>query len=44
MSIVKTNEAYANTKLYIENNEGCTFGDVVQNCIKPSLESIFGIS
>ena len=42
MSIVKTNEAYADAKLYIENNEGCTFGDVVQNCIKPALESIFG--
>ena len=42
MSIVKNNEAYADTKLYIENNEGCTFGDAVQNCIKPALESIFG--
>lgn len=42
MSIVKNNEAYADTKLYIENNEGCTFGDVVQNCVKPALGSIFG--
>ena len=42
MSIVKTNEAYANTKLYIENDEGVSFGDVAQNCIKPALESIFG--
>ena len=42
MSIVKNNEAYADMKLYIENNEGVSFGDVVQNCIKPALESIFG--
>ena len=42
MSIVKNNEAYADMKSYIENNEGVSFGDVVQNCIKPALESIFG--
>lgn len=42
MSIIKKNEAYADMKLYVENNEGCTFGDIVQNCIKPALESIFG--
>ena len=42
MSIVKNNEAYADTKSYIENNEGASFGDVVQNCIKPALGSIFG--
>lgn len=42
MSIVKKSEAYADMKLYIENNEGSSFGDVVQNCIKPALESIFG--
>lgn len=42
MSIVKKTEAYADMKLYIENNEGSSFGDVVQNCIKPALESIFG--
>ena len=42
MSIVKNNEAYADMKLYIENNEGASFGDAVQNCIKPALESIFG--
>lgn len=42
MSIVKNNEAYADMKSYIENNEGASFGDVVQNCIKPALESIFG--
>ena len=42
MSIVKNNETYADMKSYIENNEGVSFGDVVQNCIKPALESIFG--
>lgn len=42
MSIVKKNEAYADMKLYLENHEGSSFGDVVQNCIKPALESIFG--
>ena len=42
MSIVKNNEACADMKSYIENNEGASFGDVVQNCIKPALESIFG--
>ena len=34
MSIVKSNEAYADMKLYIENNEGASFGDVVQNCTR----------
>ena len=42
MSIVKKNEAHADIKSYIENNEGASFGDAVQNCIKPALESIFG--
>lgn len=42
MSIVKKNESFADIKSYVDNHEGCTIADIVQNCIKPALESVFG--
>lgn len=42
MSIVKKQQVYADTPTYVSNHEGCTFGDIFENCVTPVLKEIFG--
>lgn len=42
MSIVKKQQVYADTPTYVKNHEGCTFGDIFENCVTPVLKEIFG--
>ena len=42
MSIVKKQQVYADTPTYVSNHEGCTFGDIFENCVTPVLREIFG--
>lgn len=42
MSIIKAYTAFADTRTYFEDNEGATFGNAMEYCIKPALEEIFG--
>lgn len=42
MSIINNQQSYANTVKYCEDNPEATLGDVVQNCVKPAMEKVFG--
>ena len=42
MSIINNQQSYANTVKYCEDNPETTLGDVVQNCVKPAMEKVFG--
>ena len=42
MSIINNQQSYANTIKYCEDNPEATLGDVVQNCVKPAMEKVFG--
>ena len=42
MSIINNQQSYANTAKYCEDNPETTLGDVVQNCVKPAMEKVFG--
>lgn len=44
MSLVKKQQAYADTPTYVKNHEGCTFGDIFENCVAPVLKEIFGVA
>ena len=42
MNIINNQKSYANTVKYCEDNPEATLGDVVQNCVKPAMEKVFG--
>ena len=42
MSIINNQQSYANTAKYCKDNPEATLGDVVQNCVKPAMEKVFG--
>lgn len=42
MSIINNQQSYAHTAKYCEDNPEATLGDVVQNCVKPAMEKVFG--
>ncbi len=42
MSIIKTKWVAAYTTTYCTDNPEATYGDLVQNCVKPALEKMFG--
>ena len=42
MNIINNQQSYANTAKYCEDNPEATLGDVVQNCVKPAMEKVFG--
>ena len=42
MSIINNQQSCAYTAKYCEDNPEATLGDVVQNCVKPAMEKVFG--
>ena len=42
MSIINNQQSYANKIKDCEDNPEATLGDVVQNCVKPAMEKVFG--